>query len=159
MRKILILLVATASLAVLPSHADRGYSGQGSRAGPVHGAPGHYGRGGYPGHGYPGHGYRGPGGYHGSGAYHGGGYYPWAGLALFGAVAGLAILAESTRPYYSVPYDAASVVGGPTLFIEQQTGATSPYPAGNWYYCASSTLYYPYTTACPEGWQAVAPTP
>ena len=24
-----------------------------------------------------------------------------------------------------------------------------------WYYCGSSGQYYPYTDACPEGWQAV----
>ncbi len=32
-----------------------------------------------------------------------------------------------------------------------------PQAAGNWYYCRSSGQYYPYTTACPEGWRAVAP--
>lgn len=32
-----------------------------------------------------------------------------------------------------------------------------PPPSGNWYYCGSSGQYYPYTNACPEGWQAVAP--
>lgn len=32
-----------------------------------------------------------------------------------------------------------------------------PPPSGNWYYCRSSGQYYPYTNACPEGWQAVSP--
>lgn len=32
-----------------------------------------------------------------------------------------------------------------------------PPPSGNWYYCGSSGQYYPYTNACPEGWQAVSP--
>ncbi|NHC05282.1 hypothetical protein [Azonexus fungiphilus] len=32
-----------------------------------------------------------------------------------------------------------------------------PPPRGNWYYCRSSGQYYPYTNACPEGWQAVQP--
>ncbi len=32
-----------------------------------------------------------------------------------------------------------------------------PPPSGNWYYCGSSGQYYPYTQACPEGWQAVPP--
>jgi len=27
-----------------------------------------------------------------------------------------------------------------------------------WYYCNSARSYYPYVTACPEGWQAVAPS-
>ncbi len=30
-------------------------------------------------------------------------------------------------------------------------------PAGQWYFCRSSGQYYPYTNACPEGWQAVPP--
>jgi len=31
-----------------------------------------------------------------------------------------------------------------------------PQPASNvWYYCQSSAMYYPYTKACPEGWEAV----
>ena len=33
-----------------------------------------------------------------------------------------------------------------------------PMPLANddtWYYCGSSGQYYPYTDACPEGWQAV----
>ncbi len=36
---------------------------------------------------------------------------------------------------------------------------TAPPPpvTGNWYFCRSSGQYYPYTQACPEGWQAVAP--
>ena len=155
MRKFLVLFVAAAvSLAALPAHAGAAYSGG-------HGAPAGQGSyrapGGYhaPG-GYPAQGYRGHGGYYGGG-YHGGGYYPWAGLALFSAFAGLAIVAESNR-YYADPYYGVPVYGGPTLFIEQQPNA-SPYPAGNWYYCNSSALYYPYTKACPEGWQAVAPNP
>lgn len=32
-----------------------------------------------------------------------------------------------------------------------------PPPSGSWYYCHSSGQYYPYTNACPEGWQAVSP--
>lgn len=35
-------------------------------------------------------------------------------------------------------------------------GAPPP-PGGNWFYCRSSGQYYPYTQACPEGWQAVRP--
>ena len=152
MRKFLILLAAATSLAAIPAHAERGYSGSGGRGVAPGPAP-------YQGHGgYPGRSYRGYGGYHGGG-YHGGGYYPWAGLALFSALAGLAILAETTPAPYVDPYYGGPIYGGPTLFIERQTENASPYPAGNWYYCASSALYYPYTRACPEGWQAVAPNP
>lgn len=32
-----------------------------------------------------------------------------------------------------------------------------PPPGNNWFYCRSSGQYYPYTQACPEGWQAVRP--
>ena len=32
-----------------------------------------------------------------------------------------------------------------------------PPPGDNWFYCRSSGQYYPYTQACPEGWQAVRP--
>jgi len=32
-----------------------------------------------------------------------------------------------------------------------------PPPDGSWFYCRSSGQYYPYTQACPEGWQAVRP--
>ena len=37
------------------------------------------------------------------------------------------------------------------------TYAPPPPASGNWYYCGSSGQYYPYTNACPEGWQVVAP--
>ena len=33
--------------------------------------------------------------------------------------------------------------------------AAPAYSGGTWYYCHSSGQYYPYTNACPEGWQAV----
>ncbi len=54
---------------------------------PAHADRGYYGRGG--------NGYRG-----------GGSVSPWAGLAVFGALAGLAIMAESSRPVYVDPYNA-----------------------------------------------------
>ena len=80
--------------------------------------------------------WRGHGGY---GHYHGGGGAPWAGLAVVGALTGLAIVAAHNRPVYVNPYAAP---------------AYAP-PAGPAYYCQSSGMYYPYTTACPEGWLAV----
>jgi hypothetical protein len=83
--------------------------------------------------------YRHGGGYgHGySGHHHGGA--PWAGLAVVGALTGLAIVAAQRRPVYVEPYPAP--VYAP--------------PAGPAYYCQSSAMYYPHTTACPEGWLAV----
>ena len=148
MRKLLLLLVAALSLAALPAAAERAYSGGRGSPGAPPGKGVYYGQGG---HGHYDHSYR--GGYHGSGSYRSGGYYPWAGLALFSAIAGAAIIAESSRlPPPDPDY------GGPALFIERWPEG-SPYPAGNWYYCQSSALYYPYTKACPEGWQAVPPNP
>ncbi len=77
-------------------------------------------------------------GHGGYGHYHGGGG-PWAGLAVVGALTGLAIVAAHNRPVYDYPYPAQAY--GP--------------PAGPAYYCQSSAMYYPYTTVCPEGWLAV----
>jgi len=89
------------------------------------------------------------GGGHGRGGYgyHHGGGAPWAGLAVVGAIAGLAIMAERNRPVYVDPYPVA-VYSAPV-----RAGS------GDWYYCQSSAMYYPYTTACPEGWLAVPPRP
>jgi hypothetical protein len=81
-------------------------------------------------------------GYGGYGHHHGGGA-PWAGLAVVGALTGLAIMAERNRPVYVDSYPAAVYPAPARLGSE------------NWYYCQSSAMYYPYTTACPEGWQAV----
>ena len=109
---------------------------------PAHADRGYYGRGGT--------------GYHG-----GGGVSPWAGLAVFGALAGLAIMAESSRPVYVDPYNAGPAYAPQEVYIEGQpeAGELQANPAGAWYYCASSAMYYPYTKACPEGWQAVPAQP
>ena len=109
---------------------------------PAHADRGYYGRGGN--------------GYHG-----GGGVSPWAGLAVFGALAGLAIMAESSRPVYVDPYNAGPAYAPQEVYIEGQPEARvlQANPAGAWYYCASSAMYYPYTKACPEGWQALPAQP
>jgi hypothetical protein len=99
--------------------------------------------------------------YHGHGSYgYRGGGDPWAGLILFSAIAGLAILAESSRPAYVDPYYGAPTYGAPLVFIEQPPATgSSANPAGYWYYCGSSFMYYPYAKVCPEGWQAVPASP
>jgi len=109
---------------------------------PAHADRGYYGRGGN--------------GYHGVD-----GVSPWAGLAVFGALAGLAIVAESSRPVYVDPYNAEPAYAPQGFYIEGQpeAGVTPASPAGAWYYCVSSAMYYPYTKACPEGWQAVPAHP
>ena len=132
MRKFVVPFIAAMALAALPAHADRGY----------------YGRGGN--------------GYHGGSGYHGGGSVsPWAGLAIFGALAGLAIMAESSRPAYVDPYNAGPAYAPQEVYIEgpPEAGAPPTDPAGAWYYCGSSAMYYPYTKTCPEGWQAVPAHP
>jgi hypothetical protein len=76
-----------------------------------------------------------------------GGGSAWVGLAVIGAIAGLALMAEQSRPRPAAAYQAQPVYPAPA-------------PAeGTWYYCQSSGIYYPQTTACPEGWQAVPATP
>jgi len=44
-------------------------------------------------------------------------------------------------------------------YQEQGYEQQEPPPAQNWYYCNSSRNYYPYVSACPEGWQMVPATP
>lgn len=36
---------------------------------------------------------------------------------------------------------------------------TVPPPAQSWYYCSSARAYYPYVSACPEGWKKVPAQP
>lgn len=92
--------------------------------------------------------------------YHGGGS-GWAGLAIFGALAGMAIMSEQSRPVYVDPYYVGPVYQQPPVYVEQPPATAAPEspPASTWYYCGSSAMYYPYTKACPEGWQAVPARP
>jgi len=121
MKNIVVALITSLSLAALPVYADGG---------------------------------RGRGNYNhqrGNYEHHNGNSSLWAGVAVIGAIAGLAILAENNRPVYAAP--------APT-YVEPAYPAPVNYapaqPASNvWYYCQSSAMYYPYTKACPEGWQAV----
>lgn len=139
MHKLIIAVVTTLSLIALPAHADRGYD-----------------RGGYRGHADRGHDH---GGHRGHG--HRGGNNDgavWAGLAVFGALAGLAILAERSAPVqaapvYMEPYT-EPVYAAPPAYAAPPPAATE-----NWYYCNSSAMYYPDTNACPEGWQTLPARP
>ena len=129
MRKLLVCLVSALTLLAFPVHADP------------------YGHGGY-----------GHGGY----SHHGGNGSAWAGLALFGAFTGMAIMAESARPVYVDPYYAGPAYQVQQPVYVQPAQSLAPPPtnaAGTYYYCRSSAMYYPYTKACPEGWQAVPATP
>lgn len=98
---------------------------------------------------------------HGGHGHHGSNDSAWVGLALFGALLGTAILVEQSRAAYANPYEATPASPSQPVYIEQEP-VTVPPPAnaaGSWYYCASSAMYYPYTQACPEGWQAVPARP
>ena len=53
-------------------------------------------------------------------------------------------------PYYYYP-----VAGESVTYIEQ--GDAAPEAERWWYYCESSTSYYPYVRECPGGWERVAP--
>lgn len=74
--------------------------------------------------------------------------------------------------YYSSPYYYPPPVYYPSqpvivhqqapVYIEQtplQPAPTTSQASGDWYYCASSKTYYPYTKDCPEPWQRVSPVP
>lgn len=144
-RHLVLVLLTAASVAALPAHADRGgHGGHGFGGGPGHrgGPPSgvHYDR-----------------GDHGSRGGHRNHDSAWAGLAVVGALAGLAYIAAAnprpvvTQRYYAEP--AYPVYSSAPAYV------APPPSAGTWYFCQSSGIYYPYTRACPEGWMAVPARP
>ena len=92
--------------------------------------------------------------------HHGGGGSAWAGVAVIGALTGLAILAERSRPVYVDPYytDPGYPVT-PVYVAPPVNSVPAPVASDTWYYCQSSAMYYPYARGCPEGWQAVPSRP
>lgn len=71
----------------------------------------------------------------------------WIGPAAILAITGLAIGAAAYGNAYAQPAP---------VYAQPEPIYTAPPPSGGvWYYCGSSAQYYPYTQACPEGWQAV----
>ena len=73
----------------------------------------------------------------------------WVGPAAVLAIAGMAIGAAAYNNAYAAPAPAPVYVQPAPVY------AAPSAPSGVWYYCGSSGQYYPYTNACPEGWQAV----
>jgi hypothetical protein len=71
----------------------------------------------------------------------------WVGPAIVG---GLITYSLMTPRVYAQP----TIVYSPPQ--PQLMAQTNP-PV--WYYCPSSQMYYPYTNACPDGWQAVPARP
>ena len=80
----------------------------------------------------------------------GGGGGDWFGFALFTAITALILTSEMARRT-DPPQQ--------PVYIEPPANAAPTPSANTWYYCASSNMYYPYTQACPEGWQAVPAQP
>ena len=84
---------------------------------------------------------------------------------LFGTLIAAPIVASTYYPrYYYPPYYGYTPYYpyGPTYGYAEPTYAAprvSPEASQVWYYCASSRGYYPYTRACPEGWQTVPVRP
>jgi len=56
-------------------------------------------------------------------------------------------------PYYY--YYPVAIPVEPVTYIEQADAAIEP--GRWWYYCESSTSYYPYVKECPTGWERVPP--
>ena len=98
------------------------------------------------------------------GGFYGGPYYgsPFYGPRYYGS------------PYYPPYYPAAPVVFSPPpvivtpppVYVSQPTsGAAPPPPTGiqprdnspYWYYCPSSSTYYPYVRGCASDWQQITP--
>jgi hypothetical protein len=47
----------------------------------------------------------------------------------------------------------------PDPYVPPTVVTQAPAAPAYWYYCPSAQEYYPYITACPEGWTPVAPQP
>jgi hypothetical protein len=75
--------------------------------------------------------------------------------------------------YYQQMSGGYAVANQPTTYVErppvpeaqspqsvppQASAAPAPEP-GTWYYCDSAKAYYPYVSACKEGWRAVPAAP
>jgi hypothetical protein len=51
--------------------------------------------------------------------------------------------------YYPVPFESVTYI--------EQADTAAPEAERWWYYCESSTSYYPYVRECPAGWERVPP--
>jgi hypothetical protein len=163
----LLLLCGSAvpGVAMMPGGGGGFHGGfQGGMPGGFHGGmPGGF-QGGFRG-GVPGGFHSGvPGGFHGGvppNGFHGGfhdGHFPHNGHAVHTRVfiGGSFFFGGpfwwGPGPYYA-GYAGSPVVveSAPPTYIQQ--APASAY----WYYCPSSQSYYPYVTACPDGWLTVVP--
>jgi len=66
-------------------------------------------------------------------------------------------------PVYAYPapvYNYPVAVSSPPVYVQQSAAQAAPAQTqGDWYYCAASRTYYPYTNECPAGWQRVPAQP
>lgn len=146
--KSIIALAALALSVALVTPVDAARSGGGGRGG---GNSGHGG------------GHHGNHGHHhsrtsvGVGFYFGPAWYPYYYYPPYPAY----YYPSYYYPPYYYPYYYPPAVSAPTTYIEKGASETSgnSLPSGYWYYCNSSSGYYPYVKECPGGWQQVAPTP
>lgn len=83
----------------------------------------------------------------------------WVGLAVVGALTGLAIMANQGPPRYAAPAYIEPAYPSQPAYPPAAYSAPAPTAPGTWYFCQSSGMYYPNTAACPEGWQAVPASP
>jgi hypothetical protein len=64
-------------------------------------------------------------------------------------------------PYYPAPF--VTQVAPPVYIeqypVQQPQAQMASAPPSSWYFCQSSSNYYPYVQECPEGWQLVSPQP
>ena len=120
MKKLVVAVLTSLSLAALPAYAD-----------PYHGKRAH------------------------SHEQQDGNSSLWAGVAIIGAIAGLALLAENNRQVQpaSVPVYAQPYAPEPVDYAPPQP------PTSTWYYCPASATYYPYARTCPEGWMSLPARP
>lgn len=84
----------------------------------------------------------------------------WVGLAIVGAIAGLALMADQSRPRYATApayVEPAYPPSQPIYTPPPVYSMPAPDAPGTAYYCGSSGMYYPQARACPEGWQAIPP--
>ncbi len=72
-------------------------------------------------------------------------HHDWIGPAAVLGIGGLIIGSAIASQYYAEP--------APVYRAPPPPAPRAAYDT--WYYCGSSGQYYPYTNACPEGWQAV----
>lgn len=66
------------------------------------------------------------------------------------------VVIQQPAPVYVEQAPAPAAPASPT---QAAAPAQAAQASSDWFYCASSKTYYPYTKECPEPWQRVSPVP